>query len=344
MIFIVVYNEDMKLQRRNRWVRVVLITTFCVLVGLFGLLEIANLVEMTENRTGMRNFCEQNNVPVLALNGEDEVSITVGEEFRDAGAEILYSCGKDFEIKKEGAVDVNMPGEYQIKYSVDFGEKQAEIERTVKVKKQYAGTICLTFDDGPGPYTAELLDVLKKYNVKATFFVTGAGDDALILREFNEGHAVGLHTLSHDYSYIYQNMDTFFTDLYAVQERVKNITGQTSMLMRFPGGSSNLVSARYDGGAHIMSRLVDEVTRRGFSYFDWNVSSGDAGGAKTAEEVYENVINGLKWDGLTVVLQHDIKGFSVAAVEGIIKYGLENGFVFEALTHDSFGAHHGVNN
>lgn len=206
------------------------------------------------------------------------------------------------------------------------------------------GVIYLTFDDGPGPYTAQLLDVLAKYNIKATFFVTGAGSDDLILREYNEGHTVALHTLSHNYAAIYQNVDAYFADLYAVQDRVRRITGQTATLIRFPGGSSNLVSAKYDGGAKIMSRLAQEVEAKGFTYFDWNISSGDAGGVTTADGVYNTVVNGLVGDGDMVVLQHDIKKYSVDAVERIIKYGLDNGWSFDKLTAESFTAHHRINN
>ena len=125
---------------------------------------------------------------------------------------------------------------------------------------------------------------------------------------------------------------------------MKRITGKESRLIRFPGGSSNTISQNYDGGIHIMSKLVDEVTKRGYVYFDWNVSSGDAGSTTSASGVYSNVINGLKKGGSSVVLQHDIKGFSVDAVEDIIKYGQSHGYKFSALDTSSFTSHHGVNN
>ena len=82
----------------------------------------------------------------------------------------------------------------------------------------------------------------------------------------------------------------------------------------------------------------------GFQYFDWNVDSNDAGGAKTAEKVYENVISGVKNRSVSIVLQHDTKGYSVDAVEKIIKWGLENGYTFLPLKSNSPTAHHGVNN
>lgn len=209
--------------------------------------------------------------------------------------------------------------------------------------KHTAGTVYLTFDDGPGEHTARLLDILKAKNVKATFFVTGAGDDSLILREYEEGHTVGLHTWSHRYDLVYQNLTAYFDDLKLVHDRVQRITGLDAKLIRFPGGSSNLISAKYDGGVRIMSTLVAEVERRGYHYFDWNIASGDAGSATTSDEVFVNIAAHLK-EGANVVLQHDIKGFSVDAVERVIDYGLEHGYAFKPLTADSPGMHHGVNN
>ena len=83
---------------------------------------------------------------------------------------------------------------------------------------------------------------------------------------------------------------------------------------------------------------------RGFQYFDWNVNSKDAEDARTAEEVYRNVVGSIGKKQNSVVLQHDIKSFSVDAVEMIIRWGLENGYTFKALTPDSPPCHHGVNN
>ncbi|MBR2658875.1 polysaccharide deacetylase family protein [Candidatus Saccharibacteria bacterium] len=280
--------------------------------------------------------------PTITVNG-DIVSVVVGGKYEDSGVE-AYDDRTEVTITTEGTVDTNTIGEYVLKYiATDEHGNSSEATRTVKVI-QPRGIIYLTFDDGPGEYTATLLDVLKKYNVKATFFVTGHGSDDLIVREYNEGHTVALHTFSHNYAAIYQSVDAFLSDLYSVQNRVKNLTGQTVTLMRFPGGSSNTVSALYDGGTRIMSRLVDEVTARGFTYFDWNVSSGDAGGAVNSDEVFARTVTQLKDGGASIVLQHDIKDFSVAAVERIIQHCLANGYVFDKLDANSFAAHHGVNN
>lgn len=282
--------------------------------------------------------------PEIILNGERQIIINEGEDFSDPGAKAVDN-ESEIDVMISGHVDTSAPATYLISYTAtDEAGNIGTATRMVMVMPKNHGVIYLTFDDGPGAYTAELLDILKKYNVKATFFVTGAGNDALLTREYNEGHAIGLHTYSHDYSYVYTSVDNFFADLYKVQARVKNATGYTSYLMRFPGGSSNTVSARYDGGQRIMTKLTNEVTARGFTYFDWNVTSGDAGGTTDSTTVYQNVINRVIRDGSSVVLQHDIKGFSVAAVERIIQWGLANGYTFKKLDATSFTAHHGINN
>ncbi|MBR2586754.1 polysaccharide deacetylase [Candidatus Saccharibacteria bacterium] len=287
--------------------------------------------------------------PVITLNGEPEVEIALGSEtpYQDAGATAFDERDGELEATTTlPEMDIWRAGEYEIKYAAtDASGNLAEASRKVKIvaPAPVEGAVYLTFDDGPSEHTARLLDILKKYDVKATFFVVGREMDDVIKRAYDEGHSIGLHTFSHNYAHIYQSTSTFFDDLYAIQNKVKDITGYSSTLMRFPGGSSNTVSALYDGGTRIMSRLVKEVEARGFKYFDWNISSGDAGGATTSEEVYNNVTSRLG-PGEWVVLQHDTQGFSVDAVERIIQFGKRNGYQFKALTMESSGAWHGVRN
>jgi peptidoglycan/xylan/chitin deacetylase (PgdA/CDA1 family) len=203
--------------------------------------------------------------------------------------------------------------------------------------------VYLTFDDGPGPYTAQLLDVLKKYDVKATFFVTcnRAQYRNMITRAYNEGHSIGLHSCTHDYSKVYASEDAFFAELDTISNVVKAATGVETKLVRFPGGSSNTVSRKYNQG--VVTRIVNELNERGYVYFDWNVSSGDAGNTTSTSKVYDNVIRGLKGN-YSIVLQHDIKKFSVDAVERIIQDGKKYGFTFKALDMTSPTAHHRINN
>lgn len=189
-----------------------------------------------------------------------------------------------------------------------------------------------------------MLDILDKYNVKVTFFVTNvnSGYENMIAKEAAAGHTVAIHSASHDYKKIYSSVDAYFADLNEMSDIIYAQTGQRPKLIRFPGGSSNTVSLKYCSG--IMTTLTKAVTDQGYKYFDWNVSSGDAGGTTSTEEVYQNVVNGMKGHNVSVVLQHDIKGFSVNAVERIIQWGLANGYTFLPLTTSTEDVHHGVNN
>ena len=289
--------------------------------------------------------------PTITLNGNKEIYLSKNTTYKDQGVTTSDNCDDNIKVDTINNIDYNKPGKYTIKYiATDSSGNKNEEERIIYIRYQDNNietkdnkVVYLTFDDGPSEYTNELLDILKKHNVKATFFVTGHDDDNLILREYKEGHKIALHTNSHSYSYIYKSINNYFDDLYAVQNRVERITGQKTNLIRFPGGSSNTVSRSYDGGTRIMSKLTKEVTNRGFKYFDWNVSSGDGGGTTSTDQVYLNVTSNLK-EGSSIVLQHDTQKYSIDAVDRIITYCKENGYTFKTLNENSPSAHHGVNN
>ena len=94
-----------------------------------------------------------------------------------------------------------------------------------------------------------------------------------------------------------------------------------------------------------MSRLTKEVQNRGFKYYDWNLSSGDAaGGYPTSDQIYNNVVNSLSKNRANMVLMHDIKTYTRDALRRIIKYGKENGYRFEKITMDTDMVTQRVNN
>ena len=299
--------------------------------------------------------------PVLEVQSEDSVSIYVGDEYKEPSVSATDNYDGDItdKIEKNGSVDNSKAGSYEIEYKVSDSSGNENVKKiTVEVKVKptnsngskssgnlacgKAGVIYLTFDDGPnGYYTPVILDVLKKYGVKATFFVTSAGPDNLIKREFDEGHAVGLHSSTHAYNQIYVSSEAFWSDMNIVADRVERITGQKSNLLRFPGGVSNTVSRHYNVG--IMSRLAKEVEEKGYGYFDWNISSGDAGGTTDPTQEYYNVINNLSKSRGNVILMHDIKKHTSEAIDSIVKYGLDNGYKFEVLTKDVI-CHQNINN
>ena len=290
--------------------------------------------------------------PELILTEGESVTIGAGQPFTDPGFTATDNVDGDLtdQVQVSGQVDIFSTGDYELTYTVtDSWGNTTTVVRTVTVdvtmKNPSVSTgkvIYLTFDDGPSNYTGELLDILAKYDVKATFFVVNTGNIAITSRMAAEGHTVAIHSATHNYSYIYSSEENYYADLYKMQNIIAEHTGQLSYLIRFPGGSSNTVSRRYNKG--IMTRLTQSVKENGFKYFDWNVDSNDAGGASTADEVFRNVVNGVSGRKTAIVLQHDTQKFSIDAVERIIIWGLANGYTFLPLTSGSPSCAHGVAN
>ena len=200
--------------------------------------------------------------------------------------------------------------------------------------------------DQLGSSTPQILDILDKKGVKATFFIINydeAGEE-LVKREYESGHTVAIHGYSHTYSAIYQSVDTYINNITTLQEKINGSIGVSPTITRFPGGSSNTISRHYC--SKIMTTLCYEMVGRGYTYFDWNVDSDDAGSAKTSDEVYSNVTSHLSKDKANVVLMHDFANNTktIGALERIIDYGLENGYTFEAITPDTQMVTHTTNN
>lgn len=290
--------------------------------------------------------------PEIKLEGEETMDLPAGTPFEEPGFLATDRFDGDItdKVTVSGGVDPYHAGYYEITYTVENSYQiSSSVVRKVNVvpvpqpEKVDPGEdiVYLTFDDGPSQYTSELLDVLDRYNVKATFFVVNTGYDEMIAEEYRRGHTVAVHTASHDYDKIYASEDAYFADFREMSDIIYEQTGTRPTMLRFPGGSSNTVSSFNPG---IMSRLAQDVTDMGFQYYDWNVSSGDAGETTDTDEVARNVISGMETYNVSIVLQHDIKGFSVAAVEQIITWGLAHGYTFLPLTPSSPTAHHGINN
>ena len=277
--------------------------------------------------TAVREIEYAKTEPRIILNGDENMIFTACTDFTDPGYTASDGLGRDLTSLVQVDSDV-------VPYIA---------ANRPDVVNPDGKTIYLPFDDGPGPYTSKLLDVLAAYNVKATFFVTAANPKYydMIAREVNEGHSVGVHSYSHNYKTIYSSEEAFFNDFNAMEEIIYEQTGSYTQLCRFPGGSSNTVSNFNPG---IMSRLTEALTDMGYKYFDWNVSSGDAGETTKTDVVISNIESGCRGMKASVVLQHDIKDFSVNAVESVIIWGLQNGYTFRALDMSSPDAHHGVNN
>ncbi|WP_050615262.1 polysaccharide deacetylase family protein [Bacillus testis] len=194
----------------------------------------------------------------------------------------------------------------------------------------------LTFDDGPSSNTIPILDILDEYKIKATFFVMANPSEEGMqgYREMmKRGHAIALHTYSHDYRKIYTSPDQFFHNIAQLETFLQKNFSIRTKILRFPGGSRNSSSKLY-GGPGIMRKIIDESKKRGYTYFDWNIDSTD--GISPAISVYtitSKVINGAKGKEKAVILLHDINAMdhTVTALPTIIKGLKKQGFSFDVI-------------
>ena len=288
--------------------------------------------------------------PVISLKGDNPYYLIKDRNYNEFGYNISDNCALEINSKVtiSNNINNNVVGTYNVIYSVqdDFGNETKAI-REVNVyalAKQTGSTIYLTFDDGPSSITPQVLNILKEEGVKATFFVLGGRNefDYLLKRIVDEGHTIALHGTSHNYYSVYASVEAYQADINGIRQKVKNVTGIDSKIIRFIGGSSNTVS-RFNPG--IMSILVKEVQNWGFQYYDWNVSSGDSANISSTQ-VYNNVINGLGSKAAYIVLLHDYEDNhkTVAVLRSIIKYGKDAGYNFNRITEKTPLIHHNVFN
>ncbi len=213
----------------------------------------------------------------------------------------------------------------------------AEENNLLKLATDARGTeakICyLTFDDGPtNNVTPRILDVLKQYNVKATFFVLGSMVDKnpdVLKRAYDEGHLIANHSYSHRYADLYATADSFMEEIKHTHQRITEVTGEEPFkLIRFPGGSH----AESTYGAQ-KQQYIGVLKENGFYYADWNCLNGDAEAIlRSAPELLAKIQQTAYGKNL-VVLMHDAKTKTTTpdALGGIIEYLSSKGYEFKRL-------------
>ncbi|KGF09101.1 hypothetical protein HMPREF1635_04960 [Clostridiales bacterium S5-A14a] len=288
-----------------------------------------------------------------AINVGNHLSCSVGQELTDDvllnGVTTSDNLDKNPKITIDKSnVKTNVPGTYKVKYKCkDRSGNHSEATRDVIISMAIGDdqkVIYLTFDDGPSPNTGRILDILAKYDVKGTFFVTGndASCRHFITRAAKEGHTIGLHTYTHQYN-IYSSKEAFFDDLNKVNAMVKELTGKESHYTRFAGGSSNTISRKYSKG--IMVQLVEEVEKRGFRYYDWNASSDDAAANTVPRDRIIRSSTASRANHICL-LMHDSrpKTTTADALPVIIEHYKKLGYTFLPISESTPVFHHHVNN
>ncbi len=264
----------------------------------------------------------------------------VKKELREALARLETTSVIDqTAAENEPGADTEAPL-YTVSEVEESGRKNVEIG-TPQAEEDNIRKVYLTFDDGPSSNTSRILDILADYNVKATFFVVGKEEEeyqALYKRIVEEGHTLAMHSYSHRYNEIYQSVESYSADLSKLQEFLYDITGVWCRYCRFPGGSSNTVS-QVD-----MHELILYLDEQDISYFDWNVSSGDASSAYISpENIIRNCTAELQAYDEAIILMHDAyeKKSTVEALPGLIEaIQAMEGTKIVPITDDTEPIHH----
>ena len=177
-------------------------------------------------------------------------------------------------------------------------------------------TMYLTFDDGPSKdYTNKVLDILKARNVKATFFLIGENARKypdVVKRIAAEGHTIGIHCDNHNYEKLYQSVDSYIQDFENARQTIYQITGVQVNIFRFPGGSVNHYNAA------VRDEIIEEMTNRGYIYFDWNASLEDAVQQSVPEQLIANALSTTLGRKKVIMLAHDVVPNTTACLDELL--------------------------
>ena len=218
-----------------------------------------------------------------------------------------------------------------------------ELEKLVKGGKTNKKIAYLTFDDGPYYNTYKVLKILKENKVKATFFTTNTnGEHCYDNKSANchevysaiakDNHTLANHTYTHGWNRGLYNSTTTFMDAIKKQENlIKEKTGITTNIARFPGGSSTPGSTK--GKA-----MKQALLKAGYGWVDWTASDGDGGSLPdyaTGMKNFKGTIN----DKIEVVLFHDYHQVTTSMLPEVIKYLRDKNYIILPLFYESVMIH-----
>ncbi|MCR5793379.1 MAG: polysaccharide deacetylase family protein [Lachnospiraceae bacterium] len=239
---------------------------------------------------------------------------------------------KEPEASPEATATLEPSPEVSASPEANVGSDEELTAEEIKDRDTETGKVYLTFDDGPGENTNEILDLLKEHNVKATFFViaqdSGKYDDEY-RRIFEEGHTIGIHSYTHDYDQIYASLDSFKEDVTKMSDYIYNLTGYRTLFYRFPGGSGNTVCNVP------MADCIKYLNENNYSYYDWNAENGDATGEKlTPDQMVERVMSEVRNNRNSTVLMHDTisKRTTLESLPKLLTQLEDEGYVMLPLT------------
>jgi peptidoglycan-N-acetylglucosamine deacetylase len=192
--------------------------------------------------------------------------------------------------------------------------------------------IYLTFDDSPGDrVTEEILNILNKDKIKATFFVVGCrihGREKILKRITDEGNSIGLHSFTHKIKKIYSNSKVFIEEMMWTSDEIYKVTGLRTNIIRFPGGSKPFMTKKF----------LEELHTYKFKIYDWNIPVSDGINAKfSPDRFYKEAINQRQFKSPLIILMHcsGENENTVKALPKIIDHYKTLGYEFKTITQDT---------
>lgn len=204
-------------------------------------------------------------------------------------------------------------------------------DQPLKYNNQTHKVVYLTFDDGPGIYTTQVLDILKQNHIHATFFLIGSHARQypnLVKLEMQDGNYVGLHSMSHDYKKLY-TQGTFVPEMLETQQIIKDITGIAPVLARPPYGSM----------PGLTQQLRDQTAAAHLKVWDWTIDSldwtyGKIPLSQSVPAIVNNVLSHARGNR-EVVLMHDIHPQTLQALPQVIQGLRDKGYDFESYNEQN---------
>ncbi len=201
--------------------------------------------------------------------------------------------------------------------------------------------VYLTFDDGPSEgVTEEILDVLRRYDIKATFFMVGKkieDNPGLCARVIDEGHLAAVHTYSHSYTKVYSDESTFMDEVQKTYQLIVDSSPNKKepfKIFRFPGGSAG--NSQYSS---IIEDCKESLARDGYYFCDWNCANADNENTKRTAEQLLTYFNNTRPDLNNLVIHmhdDDDNGETAKMLESLIPQLLDEGYTFSRLDEVDF--------
>ncbi|MBW4082333.1 polysaccharide deacetylase [Paenibacillus sp. S150] len=202
-------------------------------------------------------------------------------------------------------------------------------EEPVKTPSAKPGTtLYLTFDDGPSASTSQLLDILDKYEVKATFFMLGPGMNRYpvqVKRTVNAGNGLGLHGMTHRKEKFYASASAALAEM----------NGDNAVLQKITGTGTTLIRPPYGSKPYFTKAFRDKVLAQGYHLWDWNVDSEDWKYKEDSAAIYNTVMDQVhklqKSKTNPVILMHDQKA-TLKVLPRLLESLKKEGYTFEIIT------------